>query len=243
MLIKACLNGSRACGDHPALPLAPDELAREAHGAVEAGAGALHIHPRRADGEQSLESGDVAAAVAAVRTACPGVPVGVTTIALAEPDPARRLSLVRSWTLLPDFASVNFSEAGAADLCTALLEIGVGVEPGLSTAGDAQLLIATGIAGRCLRLLFEPEEQNLDAALATVAAIEVVLDTAGVRTPRLLHGLEGTAWSLLDIALERGYDVRVGLEDTLRLPDGRPARDNAQLVAAARSRAVRAGRL
>src|SRR5262245_13566086 len=98
MLIKACLNGSRAPGDHPALPIMPAELARAARGAVDSGAGALHIHPRRHDGEQSLEHADLSAAVAAVRAACPGAPVGVTTIALAEPDVALRFALVRSWS-------------------------------------------------------------------------------------------------------------------------------------------------
>jgi uncharacterized protein (DUF849 family) len=45
---------------------------------------------------------------------------------------------------------------------------------------------------------------------------------------------------MLDAALARGYDVRVGLEDTLVLPDGSIARDNAQLVAEALRR-TRAG--
>jgi uncharacterized protein (DUF849 family) len=243
MLLKACLNGSRSRGDHPALPFTPEELAREARAAMDAGAGALHIHPYRADGQQSLESGDVAAAVAAVRAACPGVPIGVTTIDLAEQDPARRLAQVRAWPLLPDFASVNFSESGAVELCATLLEIGVGVEPGLSTAADAQLLIASGIAGRCLRLLFEPEEQAIDAALATVASIEALLDAAAIQTPRLLHGADATAWPLLEIALQRGYDMRIGLEDTLHLPDGQLARDNAELVATAHQHAILANRL
>jgi uncharacterized protein (DUF849 family) len=243
VLIKACLNGSRARGDHPMLPLTPGELAREARGALDAGAGALHIHPYNADGRQSLEAGDVAAAIAAVSAARPGAPIGVTTIALAEPDMARRLALVRSWSLLPDFASVNFSEPGAAELCVALLDIGVGVEPGLATAADTQLLIDSGLAGRCLRLLLEPEEQALGAALATVASIEALLDGAAIQTPRLLHGTDAAAWPLLDIALESGYDVRIGLEDTLCLPDGKQARDNAQLVVAARDRAALVGRL
>jgi hypothetical protein len=34
-------------------------------------------------------------------------------------------------------------------------------------------------------------------------------------------------------ALERGHGIRPGLEDITRLPDGREARDNAELVAAA----------
>jgi uncharacterized protein (DUF849 family) len=36
-------------------------------------------------------------------------------------------------------------------------------------------------------------------------------------------------------AIKGGWDVRVGLEDTLVLPDGRVARDNAELVSAALS--------
>jgi uncharacterized protein (DUF849 family) len=243
MLIKACLNGSRELGAHPALPLTPTQLADAARNTVAAGAGALHIHPRRADGSQSFEPGDVAAAVAALRTACPGVPIGGTTAAWVEPDPARRLALVQAWTVRPDFVSVNFSEAGTEQLCAALLQAGVGIEAGLSTAGDARLLIETGLASRCVRLLIEPDEPETAAALATVRAIEALLDAAGIQAARLLHGSEVTAWPLLDEALRCGYDTRIGFEDTLHLPDGSSARDNAQLVATAHERAARAGRV
>ena len=44
-------------------------------------------------------------------------------------------------------------------------------------------------------------------------------------------------------AIARGLDTRIGLEDTFTLPEGAQARDNPALVAAARDRAVRAGRL
>jgi uncharacterized protein (DUF849 family) len=181
----------------------------------------------------------VAAAVAAVRAACPGVPVGGTTVAWVEPDPARRLALVQAWTLRPDVVSVNFSETGTAQLCAALLANGIGIEPGLASADDVRLLITTGLADRCVRLLIEPDESETTAALATVRAIEALLDGAGIQTPRLLHGSAATAWPLLDEALRCGYDTRIGLENTLTLPDGRPARDNAQLVATARERSAR----
>ena len=244
MLIKACLNGSRAPGEHRVLPLTPTQLADAARDAVAAGAGALHIHPRRADGSQSFEADDVAAAVAAVRAACPGVPVGGTTAAWVEPDPARRLALVRSWTTRPDFVSVNFSEEGAEQLCAALLQVGIGIEAGLASADDALLLIANGLARRCVRLLIEPDDQTtVAAALATAQAIEALLDHADIRTPRLLHGFDVSAWPLLDHALRCGYDTRIGFEDTLALPDGSPARDNAQLVATAREQAAQAGRI
>ena len=243
MLIKACLNGSRAPGAHPALPLSPRELAGAARDAIAAGAGALHIHPRRADGSQSFEPDDVAVAVAAVRAACPGVPIGVTTIVWAEPDVTRRLALVSAWADGPDFASVNFSEPGAAELCAVLLDKEIGFEAGLMLPDDARLLIESGLAGRCVRLLLEPDEPETAAALATVRAIEVLLDSAGIHAPRLLHGADATAWPLLDEALRRGYDTRIGLEDALTLPDGSPARDNAQLVAEAHRRASQYGAL
>jgi uncharacterized protein (DUF849 family) len=38
---------------------------------------------------------------------------------------------------------------------------------------------------------------------------------------------------MLELALQRGYDIRIGLEDTLTLPDGRQAMDSADLILAA----------
>ena len=242
MLIKACLNGSRNSADHPALPLSPEEIARAALDAVAAGAGALHFHPRRSDGMQVLDAATIGAAVAAVRAACPGVPVGVSTLVGIAPDVAERLALIRGWTTRPDFASVNLQEDDALDVCAALWANGVGAEAGLATAADAGLLVAHGLADRCVRLLLEPEEGDVAAAIQTVAAIEAVLDEAQVTAPRLLHGMNATAWPLLDAALARGYDTRIGLEDVLVLPNGTLAHDNAHLVAAAWERARCAGR-
>jgi len=65
-------------------------LAAEARGALDAGAGALHLHPRAPDGRESLAASDIAAAIAAVRAACPGVALGVSTGAWIERDVARR---------------------------------------------------------------------------------------------------------------------------------------------------------
>src|SRR5262249_30289047 len=142
----------------------------------------------------------------------------------------------------PDFASVNLSEPGASALCTALLAMGIGVEAGLATPADARLLVELGLADRCLRHLIEVAGQA-EAALATAGQIEEVLDGAGTQSPGLLQGFGSGAWAVLEAALTRGYDVRIGLEDTLLLPDGAAARDNAELVAAARTAAVRTGRL
>jgi uncharacterized protein (DUF849 family) len=55
----------------------------------------------------------------------------------------------------------------------------------------------------------------------------------GAAPSRLLHGLGSSAWQFVALAAERGYDTRTGLEDTLALPDGSVAENNAALVAAA----------
>jgi uncharacterized protein (DUF849 family) len=243
-LIKACLNGSRAPGTHPALPLRADEVADEAAKAVRAGANALHIHPRDRDGGQTLEPEACGAALKAVRARCPGVPVGLTTALWIDKEPEKRLEQIRAWGELPDFVSVNFDEPGTEQLCQLLLERGIGMEAGLGNADCVQLLLEIGMAERCVRLLLEPDnDETVEAAMSDVEEMERLLDEGGVRTPRLQHGYNATAWPLLESALRKGYDVRIGLEDTLSMPDGRQARDNAELVAYAYQLAARAGRL
>src|SRR5215213_7525336 len=97
MLLQAALNGPFGKDVHPAVPVSAEELARDAAACVAAGAGAIHLHPRDAEGRESLDAAVVDAVAAGVRAAC-GVPVGVTTGAWIEPDVERRLALVRAWT-------------------------------------------------------------------------------------------------------------------------------------------------
>ena len=236
MLIQACLNGTRPLNAHPALPWSPEEFAREAQRAVVAGAGALHLHPRDLEGNETFEADVVAQIVNAVRAACPGIPVGGTTGAWIVADVAERLRLIQSWRVVPDYVSVNFSEGGVVALSEALLAKGIGIEAGLSTPADAWLVIEHGLADKCVRILLEPNEGTVTGELALVHEIETILDTANVRAPRLLHGFDRTAWPLLHYALEHGYEIRIGLEDTLILPDESTAAHNGMLVAAARAR-------
>jgi hypothetical protein len=65
--IKVCMNGGRARGEYPAVPVTAGELATAAAAAVAAGAEAVHLHPRDGGGAESLRVEDVAAAVTAVR--------------------------------------------------------------------------------------------------------------------------------------------------------------------------------
>jgi uncharacterized protein (DUF849 family) len=197
---------------------------------VAAGAEGIHVHVRSADGSESLKAGDVAETLDAIRHACPGVPVGVSTGAWIVPDLRMRLSLIDSWHVLPDFVSVNLHEAGALEVMRLLVDRNIGVEAGVWNAPAAKALVESGLADRCLRILLEPAEASCSARI-NLRQIEQTL--AGVEQPRLLHGLGRCAWDLVALAAERGYDTRIGFEDTLRLPDGTPAKSNADLVTAA----------
>jgi uncharacterized protein (DUF849 family) len=236
MLLKVALNGTRPPGAHRSLPLTPEDQAAAAAESVAAGADAIHAHARGSDGKESLAAADISGLVRAIRLALPGTPLGVSTGAWIAGSGAGRERLVAGWSDLPDFASVNFDEVGAASLARLLLRRGVGVEAGLSDERATQCFVDTRLAGECLRVLLEPQPQGLSVALGIVDRIDAALDGAGVRCPRLLHGTEATAWLLLDEAARRGYDARIGLEDTLTLPDGTQAPGNGALVAEARRR-------
>jgi uncharacterized protein (DUF849 family) len=237
MIIQACLNGARAPGEHPALPLSAEELARDAAACVAAGARSLHVHPRDGAGAESLEPAVVEAAIAAIRRATRGVELTVSTgLWMTGGDPEARAALVRAWTVLPDACSVNVSEPGWRELIRLLAERGVAVEVGLWSHDGAVAFAASGLEDLCLRALVEPQEREPGAAMVTAAAIDGVLGEVGVPLPRLHHGYDHATWYVLDAAVPAGRDIRIGFEDTLTLPEGALAADNAALVACVRER-------
>ncbi len=231
MFIKACLNGARRPSENPAIPVTPDQIAAEAVAAAAAGARAVHVHPKDADGADSLDADIVAAAVRAVRAAAPDLPLGVTTGAWALPEPAQRVAAVSSWTVLPDFASVNWSEDGSDDVAAVLASRGVAIEAGLFHAQAVANWAASPHRSACIRLMIELRPSpdftaEADALLAQIRATDP-------DTPVLLHGFGAGVWGGIEHAARRGLQTRIGFEDTVLMPDGTPAPGNAALVGAA----------
>ncbi|MFD8577512.1 3-keto-5-aminohexanoate cleavage protein [Streptomyces virginiae] len=243
------LNGSRGAADGPAVPLSPEDLAESAVRAVAAGADEVLVHPRTPCGRESLSPRVVGPVLEVLRGAGVGVPLAVPASIGAEPDPAQRLARVRAWTVLPDRAVVHFAEPGAAELARALLERGVAVDAVVTLGGPAGpkalerlrswLVRERGVGRAGVRVVAEvaagpADEQTTGPALP-----------AGLRglPPQalLLFGRDGASWPALRLAGRCGTAARTGVGDVLRLPDGRPARSNAELVAAARELLPRAG--
>jgi beta-keto acid cleavage enzyme len=86
----------------------------------------------------------------------------------------------------------------------------------------------------CVRVLLEiTEDLPPDEAAAAARVLLTALgpDTAGI--PVLLHGEGTSAWPVFGMAVREALQARMGLEDSLVLPDGSPARGNGDLVSAA----------
>jgi uncharacterized protein (DUF849 family) len=237
-MLQACLNGARGRDFNHAVPLTPQELARDAEACRAAGADEFHFHPRNAKGAESFAAEDIAAALQAVRASVLGVPIGISTREGIMTDPVARQRAFQKWDVLPDYVSVNFSEADAPDVIRLMLKRGIGIEAGLATVADAERYVALPEAGSCLRILIEIEEQERAAAIRVAHGIIAVLDRAGSHLPRQLHGFDASKWVMHEEALRLGLDQRIGFEDGGFLPYGRIAGSNAELIAAAVKRGV-----
>jgi uncharacterized protein (DUF849 family) len=225
MAVKACLNGGRTRAEHPAVPISAQELAADVVAVRAAGAFAVHLHPREADGSETLAAGPCERVLAAIRAVAPAMPVGLSTSAAIDPDPFARAAAVSAWRARPDFVSVNLSELGWAGIVRAALHAGIGVEAGLATPDAVEELARSPFTHQLLRVLVEVEGGVEDAG--------VIAELVPAEVPQLWHGYGERTWEVVAAGAAAGHDVRIGLEDVLVLPDGRAASGNAELVAAA----------
>ncbi len=160
MIVQACLNGARSSDFHPALPITADAIAAMVRPALLPVPPSC-ICPRAPDGHESLAPATMDVTVLAVRKACPGTLIGVSTGAWIEGNERRTL-----WGELPDYASVNLEEPDAPAVMERSRQRGVGIEAGLASVADAERLMALGVAQRVLRILIEVSEQDVGQALA-----------------------------------------------------------------------------
>jgi uncharacterized protein (DUF849 family) len=233
MIVQACINGARALGFHSALPLSADAMARDGAACVAVGAAELHLHPRDLGGRESLAPATMDATMLAMRRACPGTLIGVSTGAWIEGDEHRTVACIDGWNELPDYASVNLEERDAPAVMERLRRRGIGIEAGLASVADAERLVALDGSRRSLRILIEVGEQDSGEAMDVADGIGTVLDRAGTRRPLLLHGFDVTVWHFVALAAQHRWSTRVGLEDGNQLADGAIAASNAALVATA----------
>jgi len=233
---------------YPAVPMSPRHLARDARAVAALGVESLHVHPRDRDGQESLDPRVIGTVVDAIRREAPEIEIGITTARWVEPDPMRRTEIIAQWGRLPeharpDVAAVNVHERGWQRVCAALDAVGIGVELGVWTTGDAVQLKQAGLPRGTVRVLAEVTVTDPDSAVPE--AVRILKALGSLPAPILLHGEEAGAWPVLEFAKRHHLDTRIGFEDTLKGPDGAwIAASNEELVRHALGEALspRAGR-
>lgn len=234
-MLQACLNGTRPADAHPALPVTPYYLARDARAVARHGVTSVHVHPRCPKGLETLEPLHVGDVVAAIHGEVPGMEVCVPAARWVQPDPKQRIDAVMAWGRLgagkPDVIAVNVHDNSWLHVCAAAFSLGIGVELGVWTTADAVTLRKNGTPPGTVRVVAEPTVAGPDTAVAE--GVRILRALGRLPVPVLLHGEEEGAWPVLEYALRLGIDTRIGFEDVLVRPDKWLATGNEDLVKSA----------
>lgn len=243
-LIIVAPNGARrGKADHPALPITPEEIAREAERCAAVGAAMIHLHARTPAGEHSLEIDDNRAVLAAVQQRVgERMLIQLTTEAVGRYRPEQQMQLIR--TLQPEAASFALRElipdasheTRAADFFHWCADAGILAQYILYSVDDLRRYLELRQRGllpaNCHHLLlvlgrYSRQQQSSPQDLAPFTA--------------LIQHLEGVRWALcafghqeqacLIAAARAGGDLRVGFENNLYSSSGQLARHNAAQVA------------
>jgi uncharacterized protein (DUF849 family) len=240
IVLQVTPNGPWGKDVHPSMPVSADELAAELRACFQAGASGVHLHVRDQAGAETLDPQAVNDTCLRVREVAgelgAQVEIGLTTGAWIVPDLGERIAMIREWEGV-DCATVNLSEPGFDEVMAAMLDVGIGIDVGLWAPVEMDRLLRSGLLPQAQRVSIEldpGEPYFLTGEPAELARqVNDLLDGAGSACPRLTHGMNDWTWPLVRDAFRRGHDTRVGFEDSVLLPDGARAENNAQLVKAA----------
>ncbi|HYB50250.1 MAG TPA: 3-keto-5-aminohexanoate cleavage protein [Burkholderiaceae bacterium] len=255
---------------HP-VPVTPAQMAAEARAAFDAGASIMHVHLRRQEeGMGHLPSWDpevADAVVGAIRNACPGVIINLTT-GVIGPDISGPVACIRR--VRPEIAACN---AGSLNYLK-LKDDGTWAWPPMVFDNPVtkvqQFLDVMHECGvrpefecfdvgivRCVGMfvksgMFRPTMGRPDYNFVMGVASGMPCDASLLQ---LLPGYlaQGALWQATligrreiwpvhEAAAQLGGMLRTGLEDTFYLPNGERARGNGELIEALAQCARRAGR-
>lgn len=267
-ILTCALTGVLTNPDQHPVPVTPEQMAREARAAFDAGASVMHVHLRdQTPGRGFLPSWepDVAAAVCdAIREACPGVIINLTTGVLG-PDiegPAACIRRVRPEIAACNAGSLNYlklREDGrwawppmVFDNPVDKIERFVAVMRECGThpefeCFDVGIVRSVGLFAKAGLVDGTPElnfvmgvASGMPCDAALLALLPGYAPPGAVWQATLIGRAE--IWPVHQRAAELGGMLRTGLEDTFYLPDGRRARGNGELIEALADCARRAGR-
>ena len=256
MVITAAMVGAETTrAQTPHLPITPEEIGEDAARCREAGAAMVHLHVRKPDGTPSQDAELFRAAIREIRRrsdvlvqVSTGGAVGMTVDQRCGP-------LTLTGADKPDMATlttgtVNFGEEVFSNPRPLVREIakrirGIGLRPEIECfdvgmIDEARYLNKEGLVD------FPAHFDFVLGVPGGVGARVQVLELMAASLP------EGSTWtvagvgrhqlSMAELAIERGGNARVGLEDNIFLSKGVLAKGNWELVQAIAGRAKEKGR-
>jgi len=251
---------------HP-VPVSVEEMAAEARRAFEAGASIMHVHFRRQEpGQGHLPSWDpdvAEAVIGAIRDACPGVIINMSTGVVGADISGPLACLAR---LRPEIAACNAGTLNylktradgawawppmvfdnAVDKVAAMLDAmaATGTQPefecfDVGIVRSVGLFVENGMA----------QAPNYNFVMGVASGMPADTDLLELLTRYIAPGSpwqvtaigRADIWALHQRAAELGGALRTGVEDTFYLPDGAHCRGNGDLIEALAACAQRAGR-
>ncbi|HWL46925.1 MAG TPA: 3-keto-5-aminohexanoate cleavage protein [Sphingomonadaceae bacterium] len=251
VLIAVAPNGARRTRrDHPALPLAPDEIAADALACAEAGASLLHLHVRDEAGGHSLAPDRYRRAIDAVRARCgERLLIQITTEACGLFPLEAQIAAVRGTRpeaasfALREFLPERGDESRAADFFAWVKDAGIIPQFILYAPGEAdrlKALIARGIVPFAApHVLFVLGRHAGGPPSDPWALPDFATRWSG---PWSVCAFGPVEIRVAAAALALGGHVRIGFENNLQAPDGAPLRSNAEQVARVAALAALLGR-
>jgi 3-keto-5-aminohexanoate cleavage enzyme len=254
-IITCAMSGVAANRDQcPAIPYTPEEYAKEARRARDAGASVVHIHARYPDGQPSYRVEEYKAITQAILAEAPDLIINYSTGAVGIPIQERvhQITALKPELGALNMGSMNYAKysksrkslifdfvfANPFEDITYLLEQmrSVGVKPECEC-------FDTGHIGNVMPLI----DMDLIELPIQFSLILGVLGGAPADARTLAHmatllpqpstweviAISRKQWTLVSAAASLGGNVRVGLEDNFYLPKGDMASSNGDLVEAA----------
>jgi uncharacterized protein (DUF849 family) len=234
-------NGARKQkSDHPAVPLTIPQITQCADDCFRAGADALHLHVREKDGTHSLDPMIYREALDALHEIVPDMPVQITTESAGIFDVETQLYCLKS--LHPAAASISIREISrdpnlAPNVYGVCHEADTKVQHILYDISDVARLrdwIAKGWIPASMNSVIFVLGTYQPKVLARPNDLHMFLDaTKDIQLDWMICAFGQDELACARKALEMGGDLRIGFENNIQLPDGSPAKDNAQTVALA----------
>jgi len=257
-VITCAISGVAANRDqHPGIPYSPEDYAKEARRAHDAGASVVHIHARYPDGRPSYRVEEYKAITDAILAEAPDLIINYSTGAVGVPIEERVHHIT---ALKPELGALNMGSMTYAKYSSkrkALVFDFVFANPFSEITFLLERMNAAGVKPECecfdtghvnnvrplldMGLIQEPVQFSLILGVLGGAPPEVttlahMASLLPERSTWEVIAISRQQWKLVAAAASLGGNVRVGLEDNFYLPGGDQAASNGDLIeAAARS--------